>query len=112
VGARDVLVAYNLWLVDDDLGLARRIAAELRSPAVRTLGLAVGSAVQVSCNLVAPHEVGPAEVFDLVAARAAVARAELVGLVPRPVLDAVPEERWDELDLAADRTIEARLAAR
>ena len=36
-------------------------------------------------------------------------RAELVGLVPAAVLDAAPLERWAELDLAADRTIEARL---
>ena len=43
------------------------------------------------------------------AARAEVARAELVGLVPRAVLEAVPTERWSELDLGAERTIEARL---
>jgi glutamate formiminotransferase len=112
VGARPVLVAYNLWLVEPDLARARRIAAELRSPAVRALGLAVGDQVQVSCNLVAPHRVGPAEVYDRVADRAAIARAELVGLAPRSVLDAVDPSRWDELDLAPDRTIEARLAAR
>src|SRR5690606_1644506 len=49
---------------------------------------------------------------DAVAARAAIDRAELVGLVPRAVLERTPVGRWAELDLAADRTIEARLAAR
>ena len=39
-------------------------------------------------------------------------RAELVGLVPESVLQSVPAHRWTELDLDADRTIEARLAAR
>jgi hypothetical protein len=29
--------------------------------------------------------------------------------VPTAVLHAVPPARWEELDLAADRTIEARL---
>ncbi|MBV9950786.1 MAG: hypothetical protein JO291_02450 [Acidimicrobiia bacterium] len=112
VGARDVLVAYNLWLVEPDLPRARRIAAEVRGPAVRTLGLAVGDQVQVSCNLIAPDQVGPAEVYDRVAAHAAIARAELVGLAPRAVLDVIEPDRWPELDLAPERTIEARLAAR
>jgi hypothetical protein len=39
-----------------------------------------------------------------------VAGAELVGLVPAAVLDRTPEERWRQLDLAPERTIEARLA--
>jgi glutamate formiminotransferase len=36
VGARPVLVAYNVWLRDDDLDAARAIARDLRGPAVRT----------------------------------------------------------------------------
>ena len=68
-------------------------------------------------NLVAPLEVGPAAAYDLVrdealAAGAEVDGAELVGLLPEAVLLAVPQARWPELDLAADRTIEARLAQR
>ncbi|MBW3644905.1 MAG: glutamate formiminotransferase, partial [Actinobacteria bacterium] len=40
VGARPVLVAYNLWLAEPaDLALARSLARSLRSPAVRALGL-------------------------------------------------------------------------
>lgn len=111
VGARPVLVAYNLWLRDPDLDAARRIARDLRSPAVRALGLAVGHAVQVSMNLVDPLTVGPADVWDAVSARAPVARAELVGLVPRAVLDATAENRWAELALGPEVTIEGRLAA-
>jgi glutamate formiminotransferase / 5-formyltetrahydrofolate cyclo-ligase len=109
VGQRGVMVAYNLWLADPDLALARRVARGLRSPAVRALGLQVGDAAQVSMNLIAPDRTGPAQVFDAVAAKTPVARAELVGLVPRAVLDTVPLHRWAELDLAGDRTIEARL---
>ena len=111
VGARDALVAYNVWLADDDLTLARRIASEIRSPELRALGLRAGGGVQVSMNLVAPLRLGPAEAFDLVKARAPVGRAELVGLVPEAVLRSVEPARWVELDLAADRTVEARLAA-
>lgn len=112
VGAREVLVAYNVVLVDADLALARSIAREVRSEHVRALGLPVGDAVQVSMNLVAPEVVGPAAVTDAVAAHTPVAACELVGLLPDAVLRGVPEDRWAELDLAADRTIEARLAAR
>jgi hypothetical protein len=67
--------------------------------------------VQVSLNLVAPDVVGPAEAWDRVAALVDVAGAELVGLVPEAVLLRTPRARWEQLDLAADRTIEARLLA-
>jgi glutamate formiminotransferase len=109
VGARPVLVAYNLWLADGDVAVARAVAAELRSASVRALGFALGDQAQVSLNLVAPDAFGPAAAFDAVASRTAVARAELVGLVPASVLAAIPAERWESLDLDPSRTIETRL---
>jgi glutamate formiminotransferase len=119
VGARGPLVAYNLWLArpareaghttQPDLAQARAIAAELRSPAVRALGLEVGGNLQISCNLIEPLQVGPAAVFDAVARRVEIDRAELVGLVPAAVVAEVPPRRWSELDLDPSRTIEARL---
>ncbi len=111
VGARDVLVAYNIWLAQPDMALARSIASGLRGPSVRALAMQIGDAVQVSMNLVNPRLVGPAAVYDIVASHAPVARAELVGLVPRGVLDAIDPSRWPELDLDVDRTIEARRMA-
>ncbi|MBW3581290.1 MAG: glutamate formiminotransferase [Actinobacteria bacterium] len=112
VGARSPLMAYNLWLAKPDLALARSLARSLRGPAVRALGLAVGREVQVSCNLLEPSSVGPDAVYDAVAAVTPVARAEVVGLVPHAVLAAVDRRRWSQLDLAEDRTVEARLARR
>ncbi len=110
VGARPVLVAYNVWLAAGvSLATARRVASELRGPAIRALGLDVGGRAQVSMNLVDPGAVGPAEAYDAVAALATVDRAELVGLVPAAVLEAVPAPRWAELDLGPSRTIEATL---
>jgi glutamate formiminotransferase len=111
VGARGPLVAYNIWLAETDVGLARTVAAAVRSPAIRALGLDVGRRVQVSLNLVDPMAVGPAAAYDAVAALVPVAGAELVGLLPAAVLLQVPAERWAELDLGADRTIEARLGS-
>jgi glutamate formiminotransferase len=109
VGARPVLVAYNLWLAKADLDLARRLASDLRGPRLRALGLRVGDAVQVSFNLVDPWKLGPGAVHDAVAARTAVKRAELVGLVPASVLSREPSRRWAELGLDSSATIEARL---
>lgn len=114
VGARTVLVAYNVWLAGVGLDTGRAIARSLRGPAVRALGLQVGPGphdVQVSMNLVDPARFGPADAYDAVRSQAPVARAELVGLVPRSVLAAVPRARWAALDLAEDRTIEARVEA-
>jgi glutamate formiminotransferase / 5-formyltetrahydrofolate cyclo-ligase len=112
VGARRVLVAYNVWVSSPEL--ARNVAAEVRSRAVRTLGLALGSRAQVSCNLVEPLRTGPADVYDEVFHRVSaldgsVLGAELVGLIPEVVLGAVPRSRYAELGLSDDATVEARL---
>jgi glutamate formiminotransferase / 5-formyltetrahydrofolate cyclo-ligase len=126
VGARPVMVAYNVWISaqrgpDGDqadgsvLSVARSIAGELRSPAVRSLGLEVGAGAQVSFNLIDPASVSAAAVYDAVAQRArargcSVVRGELVGLAPRAMLEAIPTHRWPELDLSEDTTIEGRMA--
>ncbi len=110
VGARGVLVAYNVWLGPEAaVDVARSVAAAIRGPAVRALGLDVGGRAQVSTNLLDPLAVGPAWVFDAVAALAPVAGAELVGLAPEAMLRTVPPSRWASLDLSPSQTIEARL---
>ena len=114
VGARRVLVAYNVWVSSPEL--ARRVAAKVRSREVRTLGLAVGTRAQVSCNLVDPVRVGPADVYDQVlrqvsALGGSVLGAEMVGLVPEVVLEAVPRSRHAELGLSDGATVEARLSS-
>ena len=116
VGARWALVAYNVWLDSADVTVARAVAGAVRRPGLRTLGLATGDHTQVSCNLVDPAALGPARAYDAVAAEASrrgvgVLRAELVGLAPRAVVEAVDPSRRAELDLSVERTIEARLAA-
>jgi len=95
VGARDVLIAYNVWLAGDDLAAARAIARAVRAsggglPAVQALGLPLASRgrAQVSMNLLDYRVTPIPAAFDRVreeAARAGIAldRAELVGLAPR-----------------------------
>jgi glutamate formiminotransferase / 5-formyltetrahydrofolate cyclo-ligase len=120
VGARPVLVAYNVWVTGPDndqasaLTLARLVARTIRGSALLSLGLPVGKGAQVSCNLIDPHTLGPAQAYDVIARAVtqlggSVVRAELVGLVPAAVLAGIPVHRHRELDLSQDRTIEARL---
>jgi glutamate formiminotransferase len=114
VGARLALIAYNVWLSTGDVAVARSIAAAIRGPAVRALGLRTAGVTQVSCNLVDPLVVGPAQVYDEVERLArdlgvSVRRAELVGLAPAAVVDAVPRDRWSQIDIDRERTFEARL---
>lgn len=109
VGAREVLVAYNVWLEGADLVRAREVASLVRGPHLRALGLPVGDRVQVSMNLVAPDRMGPDAARDAVAAHTTVAGCELVGLVPEAVLGNIPRSRWAELDLREESTIEYRL---
>jgi glutamate formiminotransferase len=113
VGARRPLVAYNLWVRGLSLPETREVAARIRNPALRTLGLPVRGGTQVSCNLVDPERLGPADAYDLVAAAlpapGRIERAELVGLVPEAVLTRTPADRFEELDLSADDGLEARL---
>jgi glutamate formiminotransferase / 5-formyltetrahydrofolate cyclo-ligase len=109
VGARPMLIAYNLWLENTDIAEAKRIARVIREPRLRTLGLTTGDHTQVSCNLVEPSSLNPAHAYDLVATHARIARAELVGLLPHAVLDRIDPQRWDQLDISAEKTVEARL---
>jgi glutamate formiminotransferase len=123
VGARPLLVAYNIWITVTEgsetdapaaVALARAIASSIRTPTLRSLGLAVGTGAQVSCNLIDPHADSLAVLYDAVGhlageAGGTVERAELVGLVPGELLAGIPDRRWAELDLSEDRTIESRL---
>jgi glutamate formiminotransferase len=112
VGARPILVAWNIWLSGVSRDQTRVIAKAVRRAEVRALALRAGAFMQVSCNLIDPLVVGPGTVYDEVAALVGdgeVVRAELVGLIPRAVLEAEERRRWGELGLSEDQTIEARL---
>jgi glutamate formiminotransferase/glutamate formiminotransferase/formiminotetrahydrofolate cyclodeaminase len=100
VAAREPMVAFNLRLSPQaTVADARAIAARLRDggaeglPGVRAIGIALsGGAGQVSMNVERPLELPLAQVIEAVRAHAAVASAELVGLVPRAALAGFPED--------------------
>jgi glutamate formiminotransferase len=112
LGARPILVAWNVCLSGVELDDAKRVAMAIRRPEVRALAFLVGDVVQISCNLIAPTTVGPAEVYDDVTTRltkGVVERCELVGLVPEVVVRAQDPARWAQLGLSLGATIESRL---
>ena len=114
VGARDSLMAYNVWLdprtSEKD---ARSIAQSVRGDGIRTLALQVGNHWQISMNLLDPGRVGPDIATDRVIHFAKqnnveIERCELVGLISQNALNKISQQRWEELDLSAERTIEFR----
>ena len=92
VGARDVLVAFNVYLNADDKAAAGEIAKLIRESnggliAVRAIGLSVGGRAQVSMNLTDIDVTTPLDVLRAVEAAAQklglrVVESEFVGLVP------------------------------
>jgi glutamate formiminotransferase len=95
VGARDILVAFNIWLDGDDVAAAQAIARAVREsggglPAVQALGMRLASrgVAQVSMNLLDYRVTSIPAAYDRVVSEAvrlgvAVSRAELVGVAPR-----------------------------
>jgi len=96
VGARDLLIAYNVQLETEDLAVAREFAREVRRlPGVRALGFRLASrgCVQVSMNLCDFRRTGPLaayrEVERLAQARGVAIRdSEVVGMVPHAAVEA------------------------
>jgi glutamate formiminotransferase len=125
VGARKILIAWNIELDTADVEIARSIASHIREsdggfPAVRALGLALASKgiTQVSINLTdyeitPPHLVLP-RVEELAAGHGVkVTGTELIGLIPKKALDMAAEAGVDLriYNLQPDSTIEARIEA-
>jgi glutamate formiminotransferase len=122
VGARGVLVAYNVDLAGADLELAKRIATAVRErdgglPAVRAMGVALEGRglVQVSMNLLDFRVTPPAVAFAAVAglarrAGARVVRSEVVGLVPAAALEGVDPDELRLDGFTPDLLLEQRLA--
>lgn len=96
IGARQALIAYNVYLTTDDVSVAQKIAKAVRHSSgglryVKALGLLVEGRAQVSMNLTNFHQTPLARVVELVRREAArygvnVHHSELVGLIPQAAL--------------------------
>lgn len=93
IGAREPLVAYNIYLNTADVSIAQRIAKAIRFSSgglrnVKALGVLVDGQAQVSMNLTNVRQTPIHRVQELVRVEAQrygclIAHCELVGLVPR-----------------------------
>ena len=99
VGAREILIAFNVILRSSEIDIARQIARKIRArtgglPFLKALGFRLHSRglVQVSMNLVNYEVTGMAAAYDAVQREAnmigvEIESAEIVGLIPRNALD-------------------------
>ena len=120
VGARRLLIAFNVWLDGDDLTVARAIARAVRQssgglPGVQAIGVRLprGGAVQVAINLTDYRQTPLTKLLAAVrreadARGARIGREELVGLLPRDALGGAEPESLG-LDLKAEQFLEAHL---
>ncbi len=116
VGARNFLIAYNIYLKSADLRIAKRIARAIRErdgglPAVRALGVLVNGEAQVSINLVDFRQTPLHQLFGTVARLAeeqgtAIDRSELIGLMPQEAMVAVAADALKLTDFSVNSLLE------
>ncbi len=119
IGAREFLIAFNVYLNTDDVKVAKRIARAVRHSSgglryVKALGMLVGGQAQVSMNLTNFKKTPIFRVVELIRREAArygctITHTELVGLTPlRAMLDAA--QWYLQLDeFSEDQILERRL---
>ena len=123
VGARKILIAWNVNLDSPDLAAAQAIASKIRTssggfPHVKALGLMLESRgqAQVSMNLT-DYTVTPMHiVFKAVRQEAAargirIAGTEIIGLIPRDVLDSAAAHYMRFENFQPDIVLERRIDA-
>jgi glutamate formiminotransferase/formiminotetrahydrofolate cyclodeaminase len=96
IGARQPLIAYNVFLTTDDLSIAEKIAKTIRFSSgglrfVKALGMLVDGRAQISMNLTNYHKTPVALVVEAIRREAVhfgvmIHHAELVGLIPQSAL--------------------------
>ncbi len=96
IGAREALIAYNVFLSTDNVQIAKKIARAIRHSSgglagVKALGLLVDGRAQVSMNLVDYRRTPVHRVVELIRREAAqygvrIERSELIGLIPQDAL--------------------------
>lgn len=102
IGAREALIAYNIYLNTSDVSTAEKIARRVRHSSggfrfVKAIGLLVEGMAQVSMNLTNYHRTPMALVTETVRREAerygtSIHHTEIVGLVPNQAL--VNAARW------------------
>ena len=121
IGAREFLIAFNVYLTTDDVSIARKIAKTVRHSSgglryVKALGMLVDGRAQVSMNLTNFRKTPIALVVETIRREAQrygvmIHHSELVGLIPQDAL--VDAAVWyTQLDqFEPEQVLERRLYA-
>lgn len=119
VGARPILIAYNLFLESSDVSIAKTIARRIREssgglPGIQALGLFVNQRAQVSMNLTDYQRTGLKTVYDAVQAQAQsmgtrIERGELIGCLPADALRGTTPDAVGLHDFRAEKILETHL---
>jgi len=119
IGARNPLIAFNVYLTTDDVSIAKKIAKAVRQSSgglryVKGLGLLVDGRAQVSMNLTNFRETPIARVVETIRREAqrygvGIHHSELVGLIPQEALvdAAVWYTQLDQFD--KEQILESRI---
>jgi glutamate formiminotransferase/formiminotetrahydrofolate cyclodeaminase len=119
IGARDPLVAFNVYLTTDDVSIAKKIGVAVRQSSggfafVKGMGVLVDGRAQVSMNLTNFRKTPVARVVEFIRREAqrygvGIHHSELVGLIPQEAL--VDAAVWyTQLDqFEKDQILETRL---
>jgi glutamate formiminotransferase/formiminotetrahydrofolate cyclodeaminase len=119
IGARNPLIAFNVYLTTSDVDIAKKIARAIRQSSggmryVKGLGLLVEGRAQVSMNLTNFRETPVARVVEMIRREAqrygvGIHHSELVGLIPQDALTdaAVWYMQLDQFD--KEQILESRL---
>ena len=123
IGARNPLIAFNVYLTTSDVEVAKKIAKAIRQSSggfryVKGLGMLVEGRAQVSMNLTNFHETPIARVVEMIRREAqrygvVIHHSELVGLIPQEALtDAavwyMQLDQFDKSQILESRLYESR----
>ena len=119
IGARDFLIAFNVYLDCTDPAPARVIARKIREssgglPGLQAIGLLVNGYAQVSMNLLDYRKTSMKTVIRTIEKEAALLNirplyTELIGMLPENALSGTTPEELLLKDFSSDRIIETRI---
>lgn len=119
IGARQPLIAFNVYLTTPDISIAQKIARAIRSSNggfrfVKALGLQVEGLAQVSMNLTNFRQSPIGRVVEIIRREAqrygvGIHHSELVGLVPQEALNDAASWYLQLDDFQSEQILETRL---
>ena len=119
IGAREILIAFNVYLTTADLAIAQAIARAIREssdglPHVKALGFFVKGRAQVSMNLTNYRVTSMRDVVERIRGEAdrfsvGIESSEIIGLLPRDALAGASASQLQIANFRPERLLETHL---